>query len=391
MRFALVTALLALLALGSAPAAAAITEARATPRQLTLFGTSGNLVQVRWQVATTPDHATGVSSPGGTIIDPATGRVLLVVNTSLDGTGNGPFVLRETLQVDAETIRIWQADGLQRVVLERSFGDPATGGGAVGRVVLRLSGSQLQALREGAPSELAVVSVRLEFDTGNNTAIVAQDADLRAGLTVQHTGTGILRGRWQIAEPGSSEAVPVFRTLALVNTQVRAGQRSYLRSPVLPTSRPGVYLLRFCVSGTDPVAAADDAQCPDAGLIVHATYQVHPQAGFRVARIGGLAPDRARLSAAGEFRWNAVPGAATYQLQIFAFTPQAAILDEPPEPVFVAGMLVPGDAAAAPLSALARSRLEPDRRYLWRVIALDQAGMTIGASADASFLYSPEG
>lgn len=391
MRYALVTVWLGLLLLGSVPGQAAITDARATPRQLTLFGTSGNLVQVRWQVATTPDHATGVSSPSATILDPATGRVLLAVNTSLDGTGSGPFVLRETLQLDAETIRLWQADGLQRVVLERSFGDPATGGGAVGRVVLRLSGSQLQALREGAPSELVVVSVRLEFDTGNNTTIAAQDADLRAGLTVQHTGTGILRGRWQIAEPGSSEAVPVYRTLALVNTQVRAGQRSYLRSPTLPTSRPGVYLLRFCVTGTDPAATAVDAQCPDAGLVVHATYQVHAQAGFRMASIGGLAPDRARLAPAGLLRWSPVRGAVTYQIQIFEFAPRATPGDAATEPRFVAGMLVPGGTAATSLSALAGSRLDPERRYLWRVMALDEAGMTIGMSDDASFIYGPEG
>lgn len=391
MKHALVTALLALLFLGSDPASAAITETRATPRQVTLFGTSGNIVQVRWQVATTPDHASGVSSPGATIIDPATGQALQLVNTTLDAAGSGPFVLRETLQLDGETVRRWQADGLQRVVLERSFGDPATGGGAVGRVVLRLSGSQLRALREGAPSELVVVSVRLEFDTGNNTAIVAHDAELRASLTVQHTGTGILRGRWQLAEPGSSEAVPVFRTLALVNTQVRAGQRSHLRSPMLPTSRPGVYLLRFCVSGTNPVAAADDAQCPDAAQVVHATYQVHAGAGFSVTRIRGLAPDRSRLDAAGLLRWDPVPGAATYQVQIFEFTPRAATDGAAPEPRFVAGMLVPGDTAATPLSALARSRLDPERRYFWRVMALDEAGMTIGMSDDASFLYSPEG
>ncbi|NGP53478.1 hypothetical protein [Thioalkalivibrio sp. XN8] len=391
MKYALVTALLALLLLDSSPAAAAISDARATPRQLTLFGTSGNLVQVRWQVATTPDHATGVSSPAATIVDPGTGRVLLVVNTSLDAAGSGPFVLRESLQVDADTVRGWQAAGLERVVLERSFGDPATGGGAVGRVVLRLSGSQLRALREGAPSELLVVSVRLEFETGNNTAIVERDADLRAGLTVQHTGTGILRGRWQIAEPGSSEAVPVFRTLALVNTQVRAGQRSYLRSPVLPTSRPGVYLLRFCVSGTDPVAVAEDAQCPGAGQVVHATYQVHARAGFRVVRIRSLEPDRARLGQEGMFRWGEVPGAATYQVQIFEFAPRATTGGEAPEPRFIAGMLVPGDAGATRLTELARSRLSPERRYLWRVTAYDQAGVTIGTSEEASFIFSPDG
>jgi hypothetical protein len=390
MRYVLVTAMLALL-LSPGPAQAAVTDVRATPRQLTLFGSSGNLVQVRWQVATTPDHASGVSSPGATILDPATGRVLLAIDSSLDAAGSGPFVLRETLQLDGATVRAWQADGLQRVILERNFADAATGAGFIGRIVLRLSGSQLQSLREGAPSELVVVSVRLEFDTGNNTAVIERDAELRASLTVQHAGTGILRGRWQIAEPGSSEGIPVFRTLALVNTQVRAVQRSYLRSPSLPTSRAGVYLLRFCVVGTDTVTDATDAQCPDAAQVVHATYQVHTPAGPTVVPIGDLAPDRAQLGSDGLFRWNAVRGAATYQVQIFEFSSQARPDGQAPAPRFVAGLLVPGHTAAARLTPLARSRLNPERRYLWRVTAHDEAGVTIGSSDDASFLFSPDG
>ena len=91
---------------------------------------------------------------------------------------------------------------------------------------------------------------------GNNTEIVSTDEALRALLTVQYTGTGVLHGRWQIAEPESSEGVPFYRTLALVNTNLQTSQRSTLRSPALPSTRPGKYLLRVLVRNASTGSAA---------------------------------------------------------------------------------------------------------------------------------------
>lgn len=364
---------------------AAVTDVRATPGQVTLLATTGTVTQLRWQVATTADHASGVSSPAAAIIDPSTGEILERVDTSLEAAGGGPFVLRETLRIDASTIRQWFELGLQRVVLERSFADAATGASVVARVVLRLSGSRLQSIREGAPSELSVASLRLEFDTGNNTIIVTEDTPLQAALTVQHTGTGVLRGRWQIAEPGSSEIVPVFRTLALVNAQVRGGQRSYYRSPALPTGRAGVYALRFCVAGPDLAGVADDPQCPDAAQIAYGSYQVQEDT-TRPARIGGLTPDRSRAGAETLFRWDTVPAAATYQFQVFEVALRAGSGDPAP-PRFVGGVLVRGGAGETPLGPVLHNKLNTGQRYLWRVTAHDETGRIVGSSVEATFVY----
>jgi len=364
---------------------AELTDIRATPAQLTLLAASNNVVQVRWQVATTPDHTSGVVSPPAAILDPSTGAILQRVETAFEVAGNGPFVLRETLRVDADTVQGWLELGIERVVLERSFAD-ATSRARIARVVLRLSGSRLQSVREGAPSDLAVVSLRLEFDTGNNTVIVAPDTALQAALTVQYTGTGVLRGRWQIAEPGSSEIVPVFRTLALVNAQVRGGQRSYYRSPVLPTGQAGTYALRFCVSNPDLADPGDDLQCPDATQIVYGGYQVQPQAAALPVRIGGLAPDRARAGPETPFRWDTVPPAVTYQFQVFEIARHAAQGDPVP-PRFVGGVLVRGEANQTSLGEVLRSKLVPGERYLWRVTAHDANGRTVGSSVEATFVY----
>ncbi|NGX16303.1 hypothetical protein [Wenzhouxiangella sp. XN24] len=364
---------------------AELADIRATPAQLTLLAASNNVVQVRWQVATTPDHTSGVFSPPAAILDPSTGGILQRVDTSLEAAGTGPFVLRETLRLDAGTVRGWLDEGIQRVVLERSFADDV-GRARVARVVLRLSGSRLQSIREGAPSELEVVSLRLEFETGNNTAIVAPETSLQAALTVQHTGTGVLRGRWQIAEPGSSEVVPVFRTLALVNAQVRAGQRSYYRSPVLPTGQAGIYALRFCVSNPDLADPGDDLQCPDSTQIVYGSYQVQPQDTSRPVRIRGLAPDRSRAGPETPFRWDAVRSAATYQFQVFEFALHTGEGDPVP-PRFVGGVLIPGEANHTPLGASLVNKLVPGERYLWRVTAHDETGRTVGSSVEATFIF----
>jgi len=377
---ATVLALVCLFAVDTA--SAAITGARATPRQVTLVGSGSNLVSVNWQVSTTAGHVSGASSAFGAIIDPATGTQLQRINVPLDAVGAGPYSLRELVTLDAATVRTWVERGLTRVVLERSFGDPATGSLTSANVVLLLRASRLQAAREAAPAALSVIALQLEFDSGNNAEIVGTDETLRALLTVQYTGTGVLHGRWQIAEPESSEGVPMYRTLALVNTNLQTSQRSTLRSPALPSARPGKYLLRFCVTSVTDVELTGDAQCPDIDLIAIATYQVRQEDAVKI--IGGVSPDRQTVARTTPFRWNSVPEAALYQLQVFEFAaPQT-------EPRFVTGMLLDARTSATPLSMLARSKLAPGHRYVWRVTAHDANGRLVGQSADGSFVYGPD-
>jgi hypothetical protein len=371
---------------------AAIVDARATPRQATLVASGGNLVSVRWAVATSPDHAAGVTSASASIIDPSSGTILQRVPTMLAAGGGGPFVLREVLNLDAATVRSWTDAGIRRAVLERSFTDPATGAAISATVTLNLSASRLQATREAAPGELAITSLRLEFETGNNAIIVSRDEPLRALLTVQHTGNGIFRGRWLISEPGSSEGTPMFRTLALVNSNIRASQRSVYQSPILPTGRPGAYVVRFCAFDRNESVVSDDVLCPDASQVTTASYQVQDR-GDEPIVIRGLVPDRARASASSPFRWDKIPAARLYQLQIFAVAPGSGETEPASatttQPRFVTGLLVRGAAAEARLSELALSKLQSGQRYLWRVTAHDETGRTIGSSGEASFVFDP--
>jgi hypothetical protein len=370
-----------------------ITGVRSMPRQATLVAGGGTMLSVNWQVSTTPDHGSGVTSATSQIVDPTTGMVLQGTRAPLSADGGGPFLLREVIALDDATVRSWLDQGLRRVVLERAFFDPATGSTASGTVVLSLSASRLQSTREAAPAELTIASLRLEFDSGSNTAVTSLGDPLRAALTVQYSGSGMLQGRWQIAEPDSSEGAPLFRTMALVNTKLHATQESRLQSPPLPTQRAGKYLVRFCITSREAGETAADAHCPDPDLLVVATYHVQEPAES-VGTISGISPDRQAVSASTPFSWRPVQGAVVYQLQIF----EGAGLEgleptgrAPAEPRFVAGMLLDAGTSSTPLSELARSKLRPGQRYRWRVTAHDDAGQTLGASAEANFVYRPDG
>jgi hypothetical protein len=380
--------------LSGADALAAFTGVRATPRQAQLVGSGDNLISVTWRVSTTGDHTEGVSSPLADIVDPAGRDVLQQVDTTFDAAGAGPFVFRELVRIDAATVRTWAERGITRAVLTRSFGD-AAGNSVSGTVVLRLSRSRLQAARDAAPSALSIVALRLEFETGNDTAITTLDESLRATLTVQYTGSGVLHGRWQVAGPESPDSMPVYRTLSIVNTNLTTSQRSTLRSPELPAGRSGRYLVRFCVTNQAEVDLDGDAQCPSAELVSVASYFVQGGNGRSIATIRGLSPNRQAVSSATVFSWSSLNGAHVYQLQVFALAPAEAGLpssrveNDSVEPRFVTGMLLDSGTHETALSELVRSKLEEGQRYLWRVTAHDETGRMIGTSAEASFVYAP--
>jgi len=389
---AIIIALLALMAAGDA--AAALTGARATPGQVRLVGSRTNVISINWQIATTADHNSGAFSDIGTIVDPVAGRLLLTINNVVNVGGTGPFSIRETLRLDAATVQDWISRGVTRAVYSRTFID-AAGSSVSASVVFRLSASGLAATRDAAPANLNVTSLRLEFESGNNTALKEVDEQLRATLTVLYTGAGVLRGRWQLAEPESSDGLPIYRTLALVNKNLMASQRSTLHSPRLPTGRTGKYLLRFCVLLDGVPNLTADAQCPSIELVATGTYQVQGRHQDTVAQIRGLSPNRQNTSSGSIFSWSSLSEAHIYQLQVFELAPAAAKLpasrveSDSAEPRFVTGMLLDGATHESELSELVQSKLQKGRRYLWRVTAHDETGRMIGRSSEASFTYLP--
>lgn len=374
---------------------AAITRVTVTPVQRAVSAAADTVISVRWRVVT-DGSSTLVESPRAEFINPKTGAVLSVTSGLLTNTGSGPFQYPENFVIDTATVRGWLNQGLTQVLLRREFSRTPTSSASSAFIKLSFSQSSLLSVRSSTEA-LAVHGLGLEFDNGNYSTLAELESRLQARLTVSFSGAGILDGRWQVAEPGSTEGVPLFRTLALVRQNLTGRQRAVLVSPELPTRRPGKYLVRFCVNNRELMADADTTggQCNIENLVVTATYHVQGGEDSALGSVLGLSPGQGPVDADTVFSWQMVAGAQIYQMQIFelqAATAELASSREQPQvttPVFVVGMVLPGAVTSTPMTDFIRTHLQPGKRYLWRITAHDASGRLIAGSEESGFVFQP--
>ncbi|MEX1032599.1 MAG: hypothetical protein WDZ30_04515 [Cellvibrionaceae bacterium] len=375
-----------------------LTGVRVSPTQRQVFGSGNNTLSLTWQVAASGDYSDGVRSTSARIVDPRTQATLATVGGELLAAGSGPYSLSEMLSIDPALVNSWVTQGRNRLLLVREFANPL-GGPALEATMLLMPGrSQLTAGRNTASGELTVQGLRLEFETGNNTTLADINSELQARLTVLHSGSGLLEGRWLVAEPGSTEGEPLFRTLALARSNLTSGQRNILSSPKLPTNRVGKYLLRFCVTDSNPnqqVTNSLSSQCPSESLIVDAAYQVQGEGLGVIGSISGLSPSQRSVNANTVFSWQPVPEARIYQLHVSTLDrarllPALGTEEGMVKPEFVVGMVLSAGTIETPLSELVRSKLEAGKQYLWRITAHDDLGHLIASSGENSFSYEAE-
>lgn len=386
--------LVALLVLGSA-AHAALREARALPAQQQLLSGQEARLMVSWQVAAQPGHSTGAISAGAQVVDARDGSVLMSVASTLSSPGAGPFRFSEVVSISGAQVRQWWDRGVRRALLVRNFADPTGGMPVRAQVVLRLASSGLRAAREDSGGELQVQRMSLSFSDNQRVKVVPADSgDLYGKLVVAYSGNGLLQGRWQVAEPGSTEGRPIYRTLTQVRRYLSAAQQTTLQSPPLPHDRTGQYRLRFCVSNPELVPSGDasvDPGCPIEGLMVETVYEVLGRDATDSRQPLQAQPQQGVVGAQTRFSWQPVPLAVVYRLQLFALTdrqaPDGGLLGEAPG--FVAGMLLPAGAVETRLSPLMRSKMTAGHEYLWRVTAHDADGRVIGRSQEWKVRYQP--
>jgi len=333
-------------------------------------------LNVTWQVTFEAGDTIGAGSPGGTFVNAASGAPLgLGVPTTLGNrAGGGVQLYPETVSIPGATLAAWQRQGVRRIGYRRAFVSPASGQSVTGQIVIDLAGSELEELRNPTSGALGVLRMELTFPSGKRIEIVERNSALVARLTLAYSGSGTLRGRWQVAEPGGG-ANAFFRTVSLVRVSLAATQRATLDSPQLPTNLSGRYAVRFCL---EPEAAAPIEECADSTAGVQTLYEVLVPDGA----IAGLSPAQGPAGPGSVFRWHAVQDASIYQLQILS-------ADADGTPRFVTGLLVPGNAPDAVLSRLTLSKLIPGQRYLWRVTAHDADGRLLARSDSAEFMYRP--
>lgn len=382
------------------PARANFSGARVSPAQRQIYANQATEIQLSWQVATGSGHVNGVVSAGARILNPASGSVLMNLGGVLSATGSGPFLFTESLSLNDLQMQALLASNNPRLVLERVFSDPLGGGSTRAYMTLQVHRSGLDAARSPTFGELQIRSLQLAFDTGNDQTLVDPEQKLTALLTLGYSGSGMLEGRWQLAEPGSTDGLPLFRTLTLVRQNIAGNQRLTLESPVLPTLRAGKYLLRFCVTNRNLIpedGGGIDPTCPIDEWVIDASYQVQAQAVEKVITITGVSPNRQYVNSSTPFRWGVVGNVKVYQMQVFRLAPTGPLVsdtraldDTSLEPQFVVGMVVPKTTTETPLSELVRSKLTPGDTYLWRVTAHDEHGRLLASSSNYSFVYQPE-
>lgn len=426
LRFILLAALLTLLGAGEAQAIASI---QVTPSNVPLSGlrpADSTPLSFAWAVKTAPGPARNLSSPAGAfVLDLGSRQTLLAtgplaVQTAVPG---GSLVFTETVSLPARVIAEAQARGARRILYVRSFeatytvqelvrtgSNPPFGVTPVNRNVRTTAeAAAVINLGGGMGGPLRATRLLLRFDDGSPLRVLPQASDLRVFLDVSYEGGGSLEGVWEVADPSSTAGAPVFIPLARVYRFLGAGQRITIEGPPLPTQHTGLHLVRFRVEA--PASAEPDP------TLRYRVVSPGPEAS-PVRLAAHWPPAGMQLSPKTSFRWQELPEAAAYQLELFSrsqagdrwvplFSDRGQVFrdvrghgGEPlpyedihaseglsgPDPFAelgepATGLLLPAGTTSAVLSPVALRHVEMNELYLWRVRALAADGSTLGLSA----------
>ncbi|AKH19132.1 hypothetical protein [Sedimenticola thiotaurini] len=365
--------LVALLLIGSclgllSTARADVTAASGSSSTLVLQANRNNHFTIQWHVSSTSDRF----SSQARVENLATP---LVIAGAITPPGQ---VYPESFNISASQVQSWINAGYKTIVIRRSFADTsgAPTPGINADVRFRLNDSGLRTTRD--QSQFAVQMMQLSFPNLSSMTVVESGEELFSYLDVNYSGSGVLEGYWQLAEPGSTEANPIYRTLKLERKTLNQLQHSRLISPRLPTNKPGKYLLRFCLLDR---ANSDDTNqdCETSGKRVEVLYQVLMKSDIALTMMT-LTPSSQPINGDTLLDWSQVDGAVVYQLQVFQPSGDAS-------PAFVTGMLIPKGSTETTLSPLVLGKLQSHQQYLWRVNALDQQGQIIGKSPLKTFAF----
>lgn len=379
------------LALLSASASwADITGVNGTTAPASLSPAQAGSIRIQWQVSVTPTGAGApetVSSSAGQILAP-NGSPLISLSTLFNRTGSGVITFSESVLIPSAMVQSWRAAGYSQVTIQRTFLSSA-GLSALAQISLPLADAAGAASSPllGARTPTANLVIRnLELRFAGPLApveIVAPQTELRAELRIYHSGSGTFEGEWQVAEPGSTAGLPLFRPLRRVRQVLTGQQLSVLISPSLPTGMTGSYLLRFCAIDAATVTASERVElCTTPETTVQTAYRVLAENRQAPVRIAVDAPLSNSISPATRFHWQPVDGAVVYQLQVFRQDAAA------PHPIFVTGMLLPSHQLETNLSAISHQHLQGGGRYIWRINALDENGQVIGRTDEHGFIFS---
>ncbi len=263
-------------------------------------------------------------------------------------------------------------------------------------VTCRMSGG-------GARTPFALTDVKLSFESDKPILLVKPGERIpRVKAEISYNGTGRLKGRWEIVQPG--DELPAERDL-LTEASLPADQRA-LQQRYTQISRFNFFLppgTRYVLDGPDPlrlpnvvegryllllrIEASDDKEGDSNLAAVGGEGVVHSGAvaGFPLPPLRYFVGSGTEKKSEGEIRlaqpaenatipsgsvpgfsWVGRSGAAFHRIEFVDMTGHAVL----------SAVLLPGEQSYRAPSWLPERLL--DGRAKWRVVALDQSGKPVG-------------
>ncbi|MCL7931222.1 hypothetical protein [Halomonas llamarensis] len=301
------------------------------------------------------------------------------------------FRVTESLRVPASVSQQAARLGERQVFYVRQFSleesEPMTGvqvitlqQGVPGR------GGSIAEGTEPSVSGVNIQRVSLYFDRGTLTETLRPDERLQATAQINYQGAGLINAIWEVATPASTRGQPLYVPLSQVRQYLGAGRELTLTSPPLPSETAGIHRVRLRFLPPTVIE-----ELPTLG------YRVSEGALPRawVPAINTLPPESTNpLSLKTRFRWQPVAETYVYQLEFYDRWPETTEKESIPlqgsrsgerqpvilNPAPITGQVVTGNRTSASPSRSLLSHLETEKRYYWRLIAINSQGEVVAAS-----------
>jgi hypothetical protein len=327
--------------------------------------TEPSTVTLRWSMIRTSsvaDPGITVSSTSGRFTDTGGTITLGTVARTLSksrpvSSTNNTFSFNESVRIPRDVLYRAYKQNIRQIVYERDFTD------CPGADCSTLSLTSTYTLAGSSASTFGISDFRLRMDDGSLAAVVQQSQKLHAVASINVTGTGTIKGVWEVASSATTAGTPFYRSLQLVTRQVSSGQTVRLYSPILPTGQAGNHLVRF------RLLEPELDQQPPALQYVVTQPLLEPPTSFDM-----MSPATDSLIDANTvFQWKPVDKASSYRLEIAVRPPANASHDV----TAVTGVMVKNKTRAS-LNTSLMKHLDSGSTYWWHVMAIDESGRIVG-------------
>ncbi len=295
---------------------------------------------------------------------------LLTQNRTLNEGQGATLNIRESLVIPQTVARRAQQLGFSQVLFLRTFTDTPDATTATSVLLIDLAGAS-------SAGQIQIDRVQMQFSNGKRVTSLSAENELQAEALLRYRGSGMIEYSWEIASPPSTQGQIFYTPMVSRKQFVLAGSEIKLQSPILPSSRNGLYFVRLKLNNPNP-----NFELP----ILR--YTVVPQTSEQPkSLLVGSPPQDAVLSTQTQFSWQAVSDAKVYQVEVFLEQPNDTAYSSKQLIRPVTGTQVPATKETLSFNAISLAHLRTGQTYYWRVIAVDQAGKVLAISKSRRLIY----